>query len=60
MANDRYAEETGVASPVRGGGRVDRETDRAARLVISVELGHNRMSATTHYLGGRRGHTMSP
>lgn len=59
-ANDRYKEETGEASPVRGGGPVDRDVDRAARLVIAEELGHSRGSVTTHYLGGRRGRTMSP
>jgi integrase len=55
MANDRYAEETGSSSPVRGGGPVDRATDRAARLVIAEELGHSRESVTTHYLGSLRG-----
>jgi integrase len=54
MANDRYAEETGASSPVRGGGPVDRATDRAARLVIAEELGHSRESVTTHYLGSLR------
>lgn len=49
--NDRYEEETGVASPVRGGSRVDRDADRAARLVIAEEVGHSREDVTTHYLG---------
>lgn len=55
MANDRYAEETGSPSPVRGGAAVEHSADRAARLVIAEELGHSRGSVTTHYLGGRRG-----
>jgi integrase len=50
-ANNRYAQLTGEASPVRGGGDVDRETDRAARLEVAEELGHSRESVTTHYLG---------
>lgn len=54
MANDRYEEEAGVPSPVRGGGPVDRATDRAARLILAEELGHSRESVTTHYLGSLR------
>jgi integrase len=50
-ANERYRELTGSDSPVRGGNRVDLETDRAARQVIAEDLGHGREAVTTHYLG---------
>jgi len=50
-ANDRYKALSGADSPVRGGGPIDRETDRAARTVVAEELGHSRESVTTHYLG---------
>jgi len=50
-ANDRYKEITGVASPVRGGGFVEKSLDNQARLIISEELGHSRENVTTHYLG---------
>ena len=50
-SNDVYKCKTGVNSPVRGGGPVDPETDRAARLEIAEELGHSRESISTHYLG---------
>lgn len=50
-ANDRYKTLSGADSPVRGGGAVDREADRAARLIVAEELGHSREGVTTHYLG---------
>jgi len=50
-ANDKYKAITGVDSPVRGGGKVDKELDNHARLVIAEELGHSRENITTHYLG---------
>jgi integrase len=50
-ANDRFGELTGCDSPVRGGGPVDRDMDRAARQVVAEELGHSREGVTTHYLG---------
>lgn len=50
-ANERYRELAGADSPVRGGAPVDREADRAARLVVGAELGHSREGVTTHYLG---------
>ncbi|MEW6168642.1 MAG: integrase domain-containing protein [Pseudomonadota bacterium] len=50
-ANDRYKAVSGAASPVRGGSAADRETDRAARLIVAEELGHSREDITTHYLG---------
>ncbi|MGH8291559.1 MAG: phage integrase N-terminal domain-containing protein [Steroidobacteraceae bacterium] len=50
-SSERYRELTKSDSPVRGGGRVDGDTDRAARQVIAEELGHSREDVTTHYLG---------
>lgn len=50
-ANDRYQQLAGVESPVRGGGTVDPDADRVARLVLAEELGHSRESITDHYLG---------
>lgn len=50
-ANDRYQQLAGGESPVRGGGGVAPEADRAARLVVAEELGHSRESITGHYLG---------
>jgi integrase len=50
-ANDRYRTLTGTDSPVRGGGTVDQDADRAARLIVAEELGHSREGVTTHYLG---------
>ena len=52
-ANDRYQSLSGEASPVRGGTLAghDRDSDRAARLAVSEELGHSREDVTTHYLG---------
>jgi len=50
-ANDRYRQLAGADSPVRGGGDLDPNIDRAARLVLAEELGHSRESITGHYLG---------
>ena len=56
-AQDRYKELTGRECPARGGPtnkQLDpeqKEADRAARLVISNELGHNRENITAVYLG---------
>lgn len=51
-ANDRYESISGVPAPLRGGHVDDRETDRAARLQVSEELGHAREDITNAYLGG--------
>lgn len=51
FAHLRYEQEAGVASPVRGGEAIDRDLDRAARLVVAEDLGHSREDVTTHYLG---------
>jgi integrase len=50
-ANDRYKALSGTDSPVRRGGMIEREADRAARLIVAEELGHSREGVTTHYLG---------
>lgn len=47
----QYQQLTGQAAPVAGGGSVQREEDRCARIIVAEELGHGRESVTTHYLG---------
>jgi site-specific recombinase XerC len=49
--NDVYEDITGVPSPVRGGGPVPAELDRAARLAVSRLAGHARVRASGAYLG---------
>ncbi|CAM3420599.1 integrase domain-containing protein [Paracidovorax anthurii] len=49
--NDLYEDITGVPSPVRGGGPVAPELDRAARLAVAARAGHSRMRASTAYIG---------
>ena len=51
MLNDLYKDETGAASPVRGGGPVPPEIDKAARLVVAKAAGHSRIRAAGAYLG---------
>jgi integrase len=50
-ANDLFEQDSGNASPVRGGETPDRDTDKAARLRVAEDLGHSRESVTTYYLG---------
>ena len=56
-AQDRYRELTGWSAPAAGGSRSKELTreqklvDRAARLTISSELGHEREQVTAIYLG---------
>ncbi|CAB5499630.1 hypothetical protein AZO1586R_959 [Bathymodiolus azoricus thioautotrophic gill symbiont] len=51
-AQDRYKEITGRDAPVRSNEAVPRDQiDKAARLQISQELGHNRIEITNCYLG---------
>lgn len=56
-AQNRYKELTGWEAPVKGGPQCKqltpemKEVDRAARLVISEELGHSREAITAIYLG---------
>lgn len=48
----RYKEITGFDAPVLTGVIVDRGVDRMARQQIALELGHNRISVVSAYLGG--------
>jgi len=52
-ASERYQSLTGHPAPCEGGKITDREADKAARLQISSELGHNRIDVVSAYLGGR-------
>ena len=49
--NDLYEDVAGVPSPVRGGGPVAPELDRAARRAVAERAGHSRMRASTAYIG---------
>ncbi|MFT4192101.1 MAG: phage integrase N-terminal domain-containing protein [Comamonas sp.] len=49
--NDFYASQSGSASPVRGGGPVPVDVDRAARLAVAERAGHSRMRASGAYIG---------
>ncbi len=51
VLNDAYEDITGVLSPVRGGGPVSPELDRAARLAVSQLAGHARARAAGAYIG---------
>ncbi|HMU18023.1 MAG TPA: integrase domain-containing protein, partial [Thauera aminoaromatica] len=51
VLNDAYEDITGVPSPVRGGGPVSPELDRAARLAVSQLAGHARARAAGAYIG---------
>lgn len=55
-ACERYEQITGHPAPVNGGDcyRQDQKLDRAARQVLSIELGHNRIDVTSTYIGGRK------
>lgn len=50
-ANQQYRELTGVPSPVQGGQKIDRATDKQARLEVMERLGHSRENIGTAYLG---------
>ncbi|WP_298727906.1 integrase domain-containing protein [Pseudomonas sp. ESBL2] len=54
-ACERYEQLTGHAAPTNGGHcyRIDRDLDQQARLMISLELGHNRVDVVSSYVGGR-------
>lgn len=56
-ANDRFEEEAGVASPVRGGNlkQISRLKADVARATVSEELGHTRIGITSVYYGPMRG-----
>ena len=49
--NDLYESLSGTPSPVRGGGCVDANADRAARLAVSERAGHARQRAAGAYIG---------
>lgn len=49
--NQHYEEASGHRSPVRGGGNVPAEIDRAARLSVANLAGHGRRRASNAYLG---------
>ena len=51
---DEYEDLTGVPPPVRGGGPVSPDLDRAARLAVSQLAGHSRVRASAAYLGAIR------
>ncbi|MDR1423766.1 MAG: integrase, partial [Azoarcus sp.] len=48
---DHYESVAGVPPPVRGGGEVSPEADKAARLSAAKLAGHNRPRASGAYLG---------
>lgn len=52
-ANDIYHAYTGHRSPVQGGNlaATDPDLDKAARAVVTEDLGHSREDVTTNYLG---------
>lgn len=49
--HELYEDVTGEPPPVRGGGPVSAELDRAARLAVSARAGHSRLRAAGAYLG---------
>ena len=54
-ACERYRQLTGAVAPVVAGQRdVDKAADRAARQVISRELGHGRIDVVAAYVGSAR------
>lgn len=54
-ACERYQQLTGHAAPAVAGQRMaSREADRAARVVISHELGHGRIDVCVSYVGSAR------
>lgn len=54
-ACDRYAELAGAPAPVIAGERLaDKDDDKAARRVLSQELGHNRVDVVAAYVGSAR------
>ena len=53
VMNDQFEAITGEPSPVRGGGPVAAEMDRAARTKVSNLAGHARVRAAGAYIGSR-------
>lgn len=52
-ACERYQDITGYDAPVVAQRVLDRNADLAARKQISTELGHDRISVVSNYIGGR-------
>jgi site-specific recombinase XerC len=50
---DHYQQQAGTPPPVRGGKPVSREKDAQARLSAAKLAGHNRVRASSAYLGGQ-------
>jgi hypothetical protein len=53
-ACERYGDLTGRDAPCFGSKITNRDDDRAARLIISAELGHRRIDVVSEYIGGRK------
>jgi site-specific recombinase XerC len=49
-----YKQLTGEEAPVRGGGLVDEDLDKRARLDISERMGHSRPEIVSAYIGSHR------
>lgn len=52
--HELYEEVGGVPAPVRGGGALPREVERAARQAVSARAGHARLRAAGAYIGSLR------
>ena len=57
FANTLYKEQTGIDSPVMGGGQLDQDTNDQARKTITEALGHSRTSIVSAYIGTVQGMT---
>ncbi|WP_080757878.1 tyrosine-type recombinase/integrase [Comamonas testosteroni] len=57
FANTLYKEQTGIDSPVMGGGQLDPDTNDQTRKVITEALGHSRTSIVSAYIGTVQGMT---
>lgn len=53
-ACERYEQITGHPAPCAGGEILNKELDRIARVLISDELGHQRIDIVAEYVGGRK------
>lgn len=58
--NDLYEDVAGVPSPVRGGGTVSPDVDRAARQAVSTRAGHARLRAAGAYIGSAVSRPLNP
>jgi integrase len=57
FANTLYKEQTGIDSPVMGGGQLDAEVNEMTRKTITEALGHSRTSIVSAYIGTVQGMT---